>query len=267
MDDNGIQQMWNEYTSLLRSTNRDGIETLISWLDESDFKIAPASTQYHNCFKGGLLAHSLQVYYCMEDFKHFIDFFEIPEDSVIIVSLLHDIYKVNSYATSYRNVKDENGKWTSVAYYTWNEQEPLGRTAKSVMLINEYGVRLTKLERAMIINALGFSESKDDFRRVSDLYAKCPQSLVLHWADESATWIFEGYEQPERFKDKLHGKSIFECMKTLSNAEPKILKVGNMEYNIAPDDSEVDEKNVITVKDSDGNLVKVYSPFGDGLPF
>lgn len=276
MDDNKIQEMWNEYVTLLRSTNRDGIEGLIKWLDESDFKIAPASTQYHNCFKGGLLAHSLQVYYCMKDFKHFIEFFEIPEDSIILTALLHDIYKVNSYDVAYRNVKDENGNWKSVPYYTWNEQEPLGRSVKSVLLMYEYGVKPTKLERAIIVNALGFSESKDDFRRVSDLYAKCPQSLVLHWADESATWIFEGYELPDRFKNRLNGNNIIDCL-AKSNPQQvidkgncqvnKVIQIGNMEYIVAPDDVEVDEKVVITVKDTDGNFVKVYSPYGDGLPF
>lgn len=267
MEDDRIQELWEEYVDLLKSTNRDGIDELIGWLDNSDFKVAPASTQYHNCFKGGLLLHSLQVYYCMEDFKHIINFFEIPEDSIILTSLLHDIYKVNSYDVAYRNVKDEDGKWMSVPYYTWNEQEPLGRTAKSVMLINEYGVKLTKLERAMIINVLGFSESKDDFRRVSDLYAKCPQSLIIHWADELATWVFEGYELPDRIKDKLNGKNIYQCLQAIKVNESKVLKIGNMEYNIAPDDSVVDEKIVITVKDENDNLVKVYSPFGDGLPF
>ena len=50
------------YCEVLRSTNADGIEDLISYLKDSDFKTAPASTNYHNNFLGGLCAHSLNVY-------------------------------------------------------------------------------------------------------------------------------------------------------------------------------------------------------------
>ena len=58
-----IPDMWKEYTELLLSTKRPGIKQLIDWLDNSDFKVAPASSKYHSCYQGGLLEHSLNVYY------------------------------------------------------------------------------------------------------------------------------------------------------------------------------------------------------------
>ena len=51
-----------EFIDLLKSTNREGIENLINWLEnESDFFTSPASTKYHLNYEGGLLEHSLNV--------------------------------------------------------------------------------------------------------------------------------------------------------------------------------------------------------------
>ena len=59
MDDEQIQSSWREFTELLLSTKREGIEEFIKWLDTTDFKYAPASSQYHSSYRGGLLKHSL----------------------------------------------------------------------------------------------------------------------------------------------------------------------------------------------------------------
>ena len=45
--------------------HREGAEELLSWLSNSDFFTAPASTQYHGSHPGGLLEHSLNVYDCL----------------------------------------------------------------------------------------------------------------------------------------------------------------------------------------------------------
>ena len=263
MEDNQIQEQWNKYKDLLLSTKRPNIEKLIQWLDESDFKYAPASTQYHNSFRGGLLQHSLNVYYAMYDFQTWLDFFEIPKESIIITALLHDICKVYCYEVSTRNVKNEQGQWVTVPYYSWNEQEPLGHGAKSVMLINEYDVKLTKTERAMIVNHMGFS-SNDDERRVSKLFRICPQSIVLHCADLEATMILESYDGPKRYIDKVTGKNITESLEL--NNKGRTINVMGQEYKLAPENSIVDEKNIIEIS-HEGKNIKVYSPYGDGLPF
>ena len=54
----------NKFISLLRRITRQDslIEELIHKLEQSDFFTAPASTQYHSAFKGGLCQHSLNVY-------------------------------------------------------------------------------------------------------------------------------------------------------------------------------------------------------------
>ena len=263
MEDKEIFEYWNTFKELLKSTNRPGIDTLIEWLDKTDFKFAPASTQYHNSFKGGLLKHSLDVYYYMYDFISYLTYFDLAQDSIIITSLLHDICKIDCYKEDYRNVKNENGDWVKVPYYTWDELEPIGHGDKSVMLIYEHGVQLTKIERAMIRNHMGFSNGEDS-RRVSFLFSKCPQSLVLHWADEATTFIGESKDLQQRFRQKLCGRNISESLEILNKQQT--IKVDNMEYKLAPQDAEVDGQKIITVT-YNNQQVKVYAPYGDGLPF
>ena len=96
-------KMKEEFIELLKQINREGIDKLIEFLESSDFFEAPASTRYHGAFKGGLLAHSMKVYEILKTKTE-------DNDSVKIVSLLHDICKVNFYKTDYRNVKN-NGVW------------------------------------------------------------------------------------------------------------------------------------------------------------
>ena len=49
------------FMALLRSTGREGIEKLLSYLEKSDFFEAPASTKFHGNYKGALCVHSLGV--------------------------------------------------------------------------------------------------------------------------------------------------------------------------------------------------------------
>ena len=278
MEDSEIMKLWEEYKSLLRKTNRPNIETLIQWLDESDFKTAPASSSFHSSYKGGLLKHSLNVYYAMYDFKPWIDFFELSEDTIILTSLLHDICKVNCYLVSSRNVKNEQGQWTTVPYYAWNEEVPWGHGTKSVILIQRAGVELSNVEISMILNHMGSFATDVDERRVGKLFRVCPQSLLLHMADMEATDILESFDGPQRYIDKVVGKNITESLQILAESSKvntgvtvtqvpiETITINGTEYKIAPQDALVDDKKIIELN-NEGQTVKVYAPFGDGLPF
>ena len=50
------------FEELLLSFNRQGSDDLLSWLHTTDFFTAPASTRFHESYKGGLVEHSLRVY-------------------------------------------------------------------------------------------------------------------------------------------------------------------------------------------------------------
>lgn len=194
---NMIQNDWEIYKKLLLSTKRPGIENLVQWLDNSDFKVAPASTRYHSNYEGGLLKHSLNVYEeCMRQ-KDLIKLFNVPKESIIITSLLHDICKVNYYKMEMRNVK-KNGAWVQEPYYTVEDMFPMGHGEKSIIIAQQY-IQLTEVEIAMIRNHMGGFVDTSYFSS-SNLFNKYPESLILHIADMKATYILESPGMLEDFK-------------------------------------------------------------------
>ena len=85
--------------ALLNSVERDGVSDLLKWLEESDFFTAPASRAYHGDYVGGLCEHSLNVY---DEVKRLLPAYpevEVSDETVIISALLHDLCKVNFYAS------------------------------------------------------------------------------------------------------------------------------------------------------------------------
>ena len=191
---------WDIYKNLLLSTKRKGIENLIQWLDNSDFKVAPASTRYHSNHEGGLLEHSLNVYNeCIRQ-KDLIKLFNIPQDTLIITSLLHDICKVNYYKMDVRNVK-KNGAWVQEPYYTVDDMFPMGHAEKSIIIAQQF-IQLSDVEIAMIRAHMGGFVS-DNYFSPSAVYNKYPEAIVLHNADLIATYVLESPGMLEEFKEHL----------------------------------------------------------------
>ena len=91
MEENQRLALKEEFVNLLRSSEREGIEDLIKFLEKSDFYTAPASTRYHGSYKGGLLEHSLNVYKTLLDVVKLPIFAEKCKDikfsSLIITAL------------------------------------------------------------------------------------------------------------------------------------------------------------------------------------
>ena len=86
MTPNSIQ---SEILSLLRETGREGINGTIDYLLQSDFFSRGCHT--HHRWTGGLAQHSLEA--CRYALSHCGD---LPRESVIIGTLLHDICTAHS---------------------------------------------------------------------------------------------------------------------------------------------------------------------------
>lgn len=119
---------------------RDGLDELLAWLEKSDFYYAPASTKYHGNYEGGLLEHSLNVY---DNLMKIVNAFPVHNktfdtETLAIVSLFHDLCKVNFYKKGSRNVKGEDGKWFAKEVYEISEKVPLGHGEKSCILIQQF---------------------------------------------------------------------------------------------------------------------------------
>lgn len=184
------KKMKQQFITLLKSINREGIDKLLEFLEKTDFYIAPASTRFHGSFEGGLLEHSLKVYEILLDkVKHSIKPIEVSEDTIKIVALLHDICKVNYYKVDYRNAKNELGVWEKVPYYTVDDTIPYGHGEKSVMMITEY-MKLTSEEKYAIRWHMGYTEPKELYSTIGEAYKKYPLALLIHEADLEATYMF-----------------------------------------------------------------------------
>ncbi len=175
---------------------REGADKLLEYLlsDKSDFFTAPASTRFHGSYPGGLVEHSINVYECLKDYlsrervKELYNM-DFSDETIAIVSLLHDICKVNIYKPGTRNVKDENGVWKQVPTYTFEDKMPYGHGEKSVYIINGY-MRLTRDEAFAIRFHMGFSGS-EEVGTVSNAFEMFPLAFATATADMEATFYLE----------------------------------------------------------------------------
>ena len=194
------------FENLLLSVNRQGIDKLIEFIRKSDMYTAPASTKFHSCHEGGLLEHSLNVYDCLLAKKDSIiwkEYFKtIPDETIIITALLHDLCKTYFYEVDYKNQKiysengskkDEKGKfdWQTVPFYKVNDKIPLGHGEKSVMMIEEF-IRLKPVERYAIRWHMLFSE--ENSLTAGNAVKLHKLVLAINEADMEATYLLEKEE-------------------------------------------------------------------------
>lgn len=195
----------DEFKDLLLSTNRDGIIDLIKYLEEStDFFIAPSSTKYHDAEMGGLLRHSLKTYRNLLTLsKVYSEDYE--QDAMIIIALLHDICKVNTYKLERKSlprrdektgelVLDDFGKkiWDEQLVYTVDDQYPLGHGEKSVIMLQRF-IQLTDTEIfAIRWHMMAYDNSRNSYEgnlaitNASDKYRIIP---LFHMADLAASFL------------------------------------------------------------------------------
>ena len=209
-----IEENILRFEELLGSVEKEGISKLMNYIRNStDFYKAPASTRFHLACEGGLLQHSLNVYDCLVAKKESPIWkpilADIPDESLIIMALLHDLCKVNFYSEGTKNQKtydpekvaaaegwqrkhDGQGDyiWDTVKTYQVDDQLPLGHGEKSVMLVQCY-IRLTMQEVMAIRWHMGFSEPKENYNAVGQAMEKYPVVLALHEADLEASKILE----------------------------------------------------------------------------
>ena len=189
------------FIELLLSTKRPGMEAVVDGLTKLGFFQAPASTKHHLAEAGGLLRHSLNVYAQAKVIREAQialrpDLAEkLPEDSVIIVALLHDVCKADIYKSVEKFRKDANNQWEKYqAYETDYTHCPLGHGEKSVIRLLRMGLELTNAEIAAIRwhmagwDLVDSYEAKGNFNAACDKY---PLLSILIAADELATRILE----------------------------------------------------------------------------
>ena len=160
---------------------REGADKFLEYLmsTSSDFFSAPE--------------HSVNVYRCLKSYLERADkefSLHFSEESIALVSLLHDVCKINCYKPGFRNVKDDNGVWQKVPTFEFEDKLPYGHGEKSVYILSGY-MRLTREEAFAIRYHMGFSGT-EDARNVGNAFEQFPLAFALSVADMEATFLVEG---------------------------------------------------------------------------
>ena len=171
---------------LSKSTNRIGIEKVLSELESIGFFETPASRKDHLAYPGGLLQHSLNVYHMAmglyRQLKQLKTELSIKEESIIIASLLHDVCKADRYSVS------DDGA------YVKNYNFPVGHGEKSVIMLLKWGLELSESEMLAIRWHMGGwhvphnEEQQTDYVKSVEL---SPLVSLIHAADTLASKIVE----------------------------------------------------------------------------
>ena len=139
-----------KFIRLLRSTNRAGIENVISWLEQSDFFVAPASTVFHGNYEGGLAEHSYEVALTAKDLRDMLIKRkpeieqQVSRESIIIAALLNDVCKTNIYKKTTKYRKNDYNQWETYEAYNVDYSElPVGHGEKSVIRLLRLGLEMT----------------------------------------------------------------------------------------------------------------------------
>ncbi len=197
-----MEKLKEQYISLLTSTGRNGIDNVTAYLEKAGFFRAPASVNRHLSHDGGLLEHSLNVYNVAMRLREQMialraDIEErLPQESVVLAALLHDVCKANIYKKMTKYRKDANNRWEAYSGYDVDYTRfPLGHGEKSVVMLLRLGLELTNDEVLAIrwhMGAWDLSfqsfESKSNISAASDV----PLVAILQAADALAAHILEG---------------------------------------------------------------------------
>lgn len=176
------------FIDLCHRVSRDGMESLLNYLESSDFYTAPASARYHGSHVGGLLDHSLNVYDELVRLSKAYPEVTLSEETIIVISLFHDLCKVNLYISERRNRKNSEGQWEQYDAYTYDEKLHYGgHGSKSVFILQNY-IKLSAEEAVAINCHMGAWDGNKD---VGAAFEQFPVAWLLHVADEGATYIKE----------------------------------------------------------------------------
>lgn len=160
----------------LKQVRRVGMNKLLEYLDESRFYIQASSTRHHQAYEGGNAEHSVQVFDILDEMNYKLSL-GIPQESITICSLLHDICKTDCYK------KTDSG-------YVWNHDSEPGHGAKSVKIISSF-IELTKEEKDAIAYHMGAYEKQEfGWEDLSQAYRNNNLSFYLHVADMRSTYGF-----------------------------------------------------------------------------
>jgi hypothetical protein len=184
MSEEQLKKIMDTYIGLINSIENDdvrnGLNSLLEVLGER-LMTSPASNklEYHNCFVGGLVEHSLRVFKNLKILtKSFAP--EISNDSIILVSLMHDLGKVGTVDAEY--FLPQTSDWhreKGMDYVHNTEIDYMGSAMRSIRLLGEFNVPTTEQEfKAILIHDGQYIPENRPYAHKEGMLA-----LLLHQAD------------------------------------------------------------------------------------
>ncbi len=137
-EDKAIARMVSQreaITNLLVSTERQGINNVLQYLDDSGFFYRASSPHGHHNYPGGLAEHSLGTYRLAQSSG-----IGLNRNSIIICSLLHDICKSDRFWFKGRSIRQ----------HTPNCEMDSRHSVRSIAILKDCGLPLAEPERRAI---------------------------------------------------------------------------------------------------------------------
>ena len=188
-----VQQKKDECIALLRSTKRDKIEDLISHITRMGYFEAPGSYRHHR-FVGGLVSHSLETYHKAmalreEKLREGFTLEQMPEESVIIAALMHDLCKADVLRFNTE---------THRVFNCHSNRKGGGHSRRSVRMVDDSGFILTGPEREAILWHMGGKRILSDKGQRASYFATHPLSDIIRRADGNSIGDSQKRHHPER---------------------------------------------------------------------
>lgn len=197
-----MENLRQQFKERLLATGREGMVAVVGHLEEMGFFEAPASAKHHLNVKGGLMMHSWNVCNTALMLREQMVLMKpelaekLPEDSVVIASLLHDACKADVYKECLLNRKNDQGFWEKVPGYEVDYSSlPLGHGEKSVIMLLSLGLKLTRDEMLAIRwhmtawdLAFHSAEQKANLQKAREIAPLC---TIVQTADGLASALLE----------------------------------------------------------------------------
>ena len=157
---------------------RDYIERETSWL------ASPASTRFHLNIERGLLLHSVGVTYNALGIRDLLAQ-DIPDESIVIAALFHDLGKVGYPGNPYYLRNDVQWEITkrNMTYRVNPEATTMNLAVRSLYLISNR-VELTEDEAQAIVAHDGIYPVPGGVNNLDYHHRECRLQMIVHFADK-----------------------------------------------------------------------------------
>lgn len=150
---------------------------------DTKFTVVPASIKYHGCYSGGLFDHSLQVAKELCMLTEALGLTWRLSRSAYVVGMFHDMCKVDNYIPKLTEDTD---------LLPWdynNKKSPIpGHGIKSIFVLEDLGVSLTRQEKLCILHHMGAYE-KNMWEEYDSAIKEENNVLWTHTADMYASKV------------------------------------------------------------------------------